>query len=157
MKILQTLHISIPLSFFFLLFFLSFFLKNFFFFFIIYCSASESMLICHPLPFPDIKSQFQSVLMDGKRDFFSGNTTMADLGSEVRREVNAGIATVSRMMERLETRDDERTSSVLNNVEDGSVAESNNQQVPEVGGYRGQNEGVASRAWALARYFIFFI
>jgi len=115
------------------------------------------MLIYHPLPFPDIKSQFQSVLMDGKRDFFSGNTTMADLGSEVRREVNAGIATVSRMMERLETRDDERTSSVLNNVEDGSVAESNNQQVPEVGGYRGQNEGVASRAWALARYFIFFI
>jgi E3 ubiquitin-protein ligase RHF len=89
--------------------------------------------------------------------FFSGNTTMADLGSEVRREVNAGIATVSRMMERLETRDDERTSSVLNNVEDGSVAESNNQQVPEVGGYRGQNERVASRAWALARYFIFFI
>jgi E3 ubiquitin-protein ligase RHF len=59
---------------------------------------------------------------------------MADLGSEVRREVNAGIATVSRMMERLETRYDDRTSSVLNNVEDGSVAESNNQQVPEVGG-----------------------
>lgn len=29
---------------------------------------------------------------------------MADLGSEVRREVNAGIASVSRMMERLETR-----------------------------------------------------
>ena len=58
---------------------------------------------------------------------------MADLGSEVRREVNAGIATVSRMMERLETRDDSRTgtSSVSNSV-DGSVAESNSQE-PEVG------------------------
>lgn len=31
---------------------------------------------------------------------------MSDIGSEVRREVNAGIATVSRMMERMETRDD---------------------------------------------------
>lgn len=34
---------------------------------------------------------------------------MADLGSEVRREVNAGIASVSRMMERLETRGSGRT------------------------------------------------
>ncbi|XP_039035941.1 E3 ubiquitin-protein ligase RHF2A-like isoform X1 [Hibiscus syriacus] len=38
-----------------------------------------------------------------KERFFSRNTSMADIGSEVRREVNAGIATVSRMMERLET------------------------------------------------------
>ncbi|KAH8499567.1 hypothetical protein H0E87_018158 [Populus deltoides] len=92
-----------------------------------------------------IKSKFNAVSMRYKESiskstsgwkerYFSGNTTMADLGSEVRREVNAGIATVSRMMERLETRYDDRTSSVLNNVEDGSVAESNNQQVPEVGG-----------------------
>lgn len=36
---------------------------------------------------------------------------MADIGSEVRREVNAGIATVSRMMERLDTRESRRTSS----------------------------------------------
>lgn len=36
---------------------------------------------------------------------------MSDIGSEVRREVNAGIATVSRMMERMETRDDERPNN----------------------------------------------
>ncbi|GAB2274509.1 E3 ubiquitin-protein ligase rhf2a [Dionaea muscipula] len=45
-----------------------------------------------------------------KDRLFSRNSSMADLGSEVRREVNAGIATVSRMMERLETRDSVRTS-----------------------------------------------
>ncbi|KAI5603008.1 hypothetical protein BDE02_01G190700 [Populus trichocarpa] len=91
-----------------------------------------------------IKSKFNAVSMRYKESiskstrgwkerFFTRNTTMADLGSEVRREVNAGIATVSRMMESLETRDDSRTgtSSVSNSV-DGSVAESNSQQ-PEVG------------------------
>lgn len=91
-----------------------------------------------------IKSKFNAVSMRYKESiskstrgwkerFFTRNTTMADLGSEVRREVNAGIATVSRMMEHLETRDDSRTgtSSVSNSV-DGSVAESNSQQ-PEVG------------------------
>lgn len=48
---------------------------------------------------------------------------MSDLGSEVRREVNAGIATVSRMMERLETRDNDRSSSnpASSNLEDGSI------------------------------------
>uniref|UniRef100_A0A6M2FCF0 RING-type E3 ubiquitin transferase n=1 Tax=Populus davidiana TaxID=266767 RepID=A0A6M2FCF0_9ROSI len=91
-----------------------------------------------------IKSKFNAVSMRYKESiskstrgwkerFFTRNTTMADLGSEVRREVNAGIATVSRMMEHLETRDDSRTgtSSVSNSV-DSSVAESNSQQ-PEVG------------------------
>ncbi|KAL9368284.1 hypothetical protein Peur_039483 [Populus x canadensis] len=91
-----------------------------------------------------IKSKFNAVSMKYKESiskstrgwkerFFTRNTTMADLGSEVRREVNAGIATVSCMMESLETRDDSRTgtSSVSNSV-DGSVAESNSQQ-PEVG------------------------
>ncbi|KAK3149120.1 hypothetical protein QOZ80_3AG0213230 [Eleusine coracana subsp. coracana] len=37
--------------------------------------------------------------------WFSRTNTISDLGSEVRREVNAGIAVVSRMMERLETKD----------------------------------------------------
>jgi E3 ubiquitin-protein ligase RHF len=35
--------------------------------------------------------------------FFSRNSAIADLGSDVRNEVNAGIAAVSRMIERLET------------------------------------------------------
>ncbi|KAG8098455.1 hypothetical protein GUJ93_ZPchr0013g36197 [Zizania palustris] len=40
-----------------------------------------------------------------KEKWFSRSNTISDIGSEVRREVNAGIAVVSRMMERLETRD----------------------------------------------------
>lgn len=39
------------------------------------------------------------------------SSSMADIGSGVRREVNAGIATVTRMMERLDTREARRTSS----------------------------------------------
>ncbi|WOL10887.1 E3 ubiquitin-protein ligase [Canna indica] len=42
---------------------------------------------------------------------FSRNSSVTDIGSEVRREVNAGIATVSRMMERLDTRESRRTAS----------------------------------------------
>ncbi|KAJ6739653.1 E3 UBIQUITIN-PROTEIN LIGASE RHF2A [Salix koriyanagi] len=93
-----------------------------------------------------IKSKFNAVSMRYKESisnstrgwkerFFTRNTTIADQGSDVTGEVNAGIATVSRMMEHLETRDDSKTgtSSVSNSV-DGSVAESNSQQVPEVGG-----------------------
>lgn len=54
---------------------------------------------------------------------------MSDLGSEVRREVNAGIATVSRMMERLETRDSNSTPS-LSHIEDGSN-DSNNRRLSD--------------------------
>lgn len=59
---------------------------------------------------------------------------MADLGSEVKREVNAGIASVSRMMERLETRDNSKNSdaSVSNSIDD-SVPASDNQQGPTSG------------------------
>ncbi|XP_074587716.1 E3 ubiquitin-protein ligase RHF2A-like [Curcuma longa] len=39
---------------------------------------------------------------------FSRNSSVADIGSEIRREVNIGIATVSRMVERLDTRERER-------------------------------------------------
>lgn len=39
---------------------------------------------------------------------------MSELGSEVRREVNAGIASVSRMMQRLETQEDAVTSQDSN-------------------------------------------
>ncbi|KAE8697048.1 E3 ubiquitin-protein ligase RHF2A [Hibiscus syriacus] len=48
-----------------------------------------------------------------KERFFSRNTSMADIGSEVKREVNAGIATVSRMMERLETRDNRNSTDSI--------------------------------------------
>ncbi|KAK3021692.1 hypothetical protein RJ639_045784, partial [Escallonia herrerae] len=58
-----------------------------------------------------------------KEKLFSRNTSMADIGSEVRREVNTGIATVSRMMDRLETGGDGRAShfTVSNNLVVSSV------------------------------------
>ncbi|CAI0402362.1 unnamed protein product [Linum tenue] len=45
-----------------------------------------------------------------KERFFSRSNSLSDIGSEVRREVNAGIASVSRIMERLESRDSTGTS-----------------------------------------------
>lgn len=53
---------------------------------------------------------------------------MADLGSEVKREVSAGIATVSRMMERLETRENSRPSTASASSGSGNrTPESNNE------------------------------
>jgi E3 ubiquitin-protein ligase RHF len=55
----------------------------------------------------------------GWRDrLFSRNSAIADLGSDVRNEVNAGIAAVSRMIERLETRESttQSTESVAHNT-----------------------------------------
>ncbi|KAM3266248.1 E3 ubiquitin-protein ligase RHF2A isoform X1 [Capsicum annuum] len=54
-----------------------------------------------------------------ERLFSRSNSMAADIGSEVRREVNAEIANVSRMMERFETREN-RTD---NNIPDPSNAE----------------------------------
>ncbi|XP_055818936.1 E3 ubiquitin-protein ligase RHF2A-like isoform X2 [Solanum dulcamara] len=48
-----------------------------------------------------------------KERLFSRSTSMADIGSDVRREVNAGIANVSRMMERLETRENPTDNNIL--------------------------------------------
>ncbi|KAK8629000.1 hypothetical protein V6N13_077859 [Hibiscus sabdariffa] len=62
-----------------------------------------------------------------KDRFFSRNTSMSDIGSEVRREVNAGIATVSRMMERLETRDNRNsTDTIPSSSENSCNPEPNN-------------------------------
>ncbi|KAL0316027.1 UNVERIFIED_CONTAM: E3 ubiquitin-protein ligase RHF2A [Sesamum radiatum] len=85
------------------------------------------------------KSRFNSMSMkykesiskstkEWKEKLFSRSSSMADIGSEVRREVNAGIATVSRMMERLETRDSNRAGHVplANNAVGSSVTERSN-------------------------------
>ncbi|CAF2367065.1 E3 ubiquitin-protein ligase RHF2A [Brassica rapa] len=66
-----------------------------------------------------------------KDRFFSRSTSIAELGSEVKREVSAGIATVSRMMERLETREDSTrpgTEPVSSNgLDNNTPAEPNNE------------------------------
>ncbi|KAF9664842.1 hypothetical protein SADUNF_Sadunf16G0060100 [Salix dunnii] len=64
-----------------------------------------------------------------KERLFSRNSSMSDLGSEVRREGNAGIATVSSVMEHLETRDNggDNQASVSNHLTDLSNVERSNQ------------------------------
>ncbi|KAI3993802.1 hypothetical protein MKX01_002815 [Papaver californicum] len=61
----------------------------------------------------------ESISRGWKERLFSRSTSIKDLGSEVTREVNAGLASVSRMMERLETRENSRStdSSVSNNLD----------------------------------------
>lgn len=53
---------------------------------------------------------------------------MSDIGAEVRREVGAGISSVSHLMERLETREDGRAGqvSIANNLADGSGTQQSN-------------------------------
>ncbi|XP_073275035.1 E3 ubiquitin-protein ligase RHF2A-like isoform X2 [Primulina huaijiensis] len=48
-----------------------------------------------------------------KEKLFSKGSRIADIGSEVRREPNPGIATVTRLMEHLETRNNNRASCAL--------------------------------------------
>nr|CAB3455738.1 unnamed protein product [Digitaria exilis] len=61
-----------------------------------------------------------------KERWFTQKNTISNLGMEVRREVNAGIAAVSRMMERLETRDGTGPSSTpTTNIH--SASDTNNQ------------------------------
>ncbi|XP_010237621.1 E3 ubiquitin-protein ligase RHF2A isoform X2 [Brachypodium distachyon] len=68
-----------------------------------------------------------------KERLFSRNSSVSDLGSEVRREVNNGIASVSRMMERLETRGSSRGSDspTSSTSEVCPTAESSNERVTE--------------------------
>ncbi|KAJ7948118.1 E3 ubiquitin-protein ligase RHF2A [Quillaja saponaria] len=93
-----------------------------------------------------LKSRFNAVSMRYKESIskstrgwkerlFSRNTAMVDLSSEVQREVNAGIATVSHIMEHLETRDNGRniSPSTPTGSEDGSVQGSNSQQISDTG------------------------
>ncbi|XP_073129385.1 E3 ubiquitin-protein ligase RHF2A-like isoform X5 [Henckelia pumila] len=60
-----------------------------------------------------------------KEKLFSRSGSMAEIGNEVRREVSAGIATISHLMERLETRDSNRPGHVplANDVVDSSGTE----------------------------------
>ncbi|KAJ4724960.1 E3 ubiquitin-protein ligase RHF2A [Melia azedarach] len=81
------------------------------------------------------KNLFQRVQEDGKSDFFSRNNTMADLGSEVRREVTAGIARVPRIVEHLESRDNSsNTTASVSNSANNLVPETDNQRIPENAG-----------------------
>ncbi|XP_074573672.1 E3 ubiquitin-protein ligase RHF2A-like isoform X2 [Curcuma longa] len=61
---------------------------------------------------------------------FSRNSSVADIGSEVRREVSAGIANMSRMVERLDTRESRTTNSAVSpGAEVNAVVEPRNEGV----------------------------
>uniref|UniRef100_A0A7C9FJC4 RING-type E3 ubiquitin transferase n=1 Tax=Opuntia streptacantha TaxID=393608 RepID=A0A7C9FJC4_OPUST len=63
-----------------------------------------------------------------KERWFSRNASVSDSGSEVQREATAGIATVSQMMEHLETEDNERMGSdSLPNGSESSARDASNQ------------------------------
>lgn len=84
-----------------------------------------------------------------KERFFSCNNTMADLGTEVRREVNDGISTVSRMMERLETRDSNSNNTTsVSSSSNNSVPELNNQQKSETADTNPMNDTSVQAACA---------
>lgn len=59
---------------------------------------------------------------------------MSEIGSEMRREVDAGIASVSRMMERLETRGNSRAGSLnaSNDTVESSVTDEGNRSTTEI-------------------------
>lgn len=67
---------------------------------------------------------------------------MPDIGPEVQREVNAGIASVSHMMDHRETRENGRDSeaSVANHDDDSSVMEHSIQNIAETHGENPLND-----------------
>lgn len=67
---------------------------------------------------------------------FSRSSSMSDIGSEAGREGNAGIASVSRLMESLETRENNRVvrTCLSTHLEDCSMAEASNQNNEASGG-----------------------
>lgn len=71
---------------------------------------------------------------------------MSELGSEVRREVNAGIASVSRIIERLETRDNSRVGqdTVANQTADGSLTDQGDRNSAESHGGMSDNNRPAT-------------
>ncbi|XP_004303396.1 PREDICTED: E3 ubiquitin-protein ligase RHF2A-like [Fragaria vesca subsp. vesca] len=91
-----------------------------------------------------LKSKFNAMSMKYKESFskstrgwkerlFSRSPSMSELGSEVRREVNAGIASVSRIIESLETRDNSKVGQdrVANQTADGSTTDQGNRNSSE--------------------------
>ncbi|XP_004295149.1 PREDICTED: E3 ubiquitin-protein ligase RHF2A [Fragaria vesca subsp. vesca] len=91
----------------------------------------------------NLKARFNAVSMKYKESIskstrgwkerlFSRNSSVSDIGPEVRREVDEGIATVSSMMERLETRENNRINGASESDSiDSSVRESENRQISE--------------------------
>ncbi|XP_050371054.1 E3 ubiquitin-protein ligase RHF2A isoform X1 [Argentina anserina] len=100
----------------------------------------------------NLKARFNAVSMKYKESIskstrgwkerlFSRNSSVSDVGPEVRREVDDGIATVSRMMEHLETRENNRFNGASGSDSvNSSVSESENRRIAENGGQNSLSE-----------------
>ncbi|ESW17759.1 hypothetical protein PHAVU_007G265800 [Phaseolus vulgaris] len=104
-------------------------------------SFSDSLLS----KFNAVSMRYKESISKGTRGWkerlFSPNSSVSELGSEVRRELNAKIASVSRLMERLETAR-ENNSAAGTSLSNHSIAETSNQNNVEVRGensFRGSN------------------
>ncbi|WVY98937.1 hypothetical protein V8G54_031088 [Vigna mungo] len=69
-----------------------------------------------------------------KERLFSPNSSVSELGSEVRRELNAKIASVSRLIERLETARENKSAAGTSVSNHSNAETSNNQNNVEVHG-----------------------
>lgn len=83
-----------------------------------------------------LKSRLSAVSMSTRgwtERFFPRNVSISDIGTEVRREVDAGIATVSRMLQHLDTRDNTRadSASAPQSIQGHAVVETSNGRVTE--------------------------
>ena len=90
----------------------------------------SDLLICtFALSYIRYKESFSKSTRGWKERLFSRNSSISVVGSEVRSEVNAGIANISRMMERFETRENDRAGrgSAADNLTSGSNTEVRNQ------------------------------
>ncbi|XP_054799482.1 E3 ubiquitin-protein ligase RHF2A-like isoform X2 [Prosopis cineraria] len=89
-----------------------------------------------------VSMRYKETISKGARGWreklFSRSTSMSDIGSEVRRELNAGIASVSRLMERLETREqnDRAGDSSLSNHLAAETSNPNNAEAREINALR---------------------
>lgn len=76
-----------------------------------------------------------------KERLFSRNSSVSDLGPEVKREVDEGIATVSRMVEHLEIRENNRINGASGSDSiDSSIPESENRRISENDGQNSLSE-----------------
>lgn len=73
---------------------------------------------------------------------------MSELGSEAKREANVGIASVSRLMESLETRENNRAvgTSLSSHLEDRSIEEVSDQNNVEASGENSSHDKNAPAA-----------
>ncbi|VAH30546.1 unnamed protein product [Triticum turgidum subsp. durum] len=84
-----------------------------------------------------------------KERWLSRSDTISSLGSDVRREVNAGIAAVSRMMERLETRDG--SGSGPSSASSDNVSSATNNQGAASSNFCASVNGASSSATCASR------